>query len=280
MFSLLGITGTIDELAKTISVTVPFATNVTSLAAVFTTTGVRVNVGWPLQVSGSTTNDFTNPVVYTVTADDNTFVNYTVTVTKARNTEKAITAFNIQNYPMSIGLINESAKAIFVYMPRYTDLRALIPYFSTTGSSVTIGTSVQSFGNTPNDFLNSITTPLSYVVHAYDGSTATYAVTVTYSYTNIPKTGEMIPYYAPWDDGWLQKGAAWPSPRFTAVLSQLTTTVAWHDNLTGLIWPEDAGGSATAVKKTWQEALDYVANLNANNYLGFNDWRLPNVNEL
>jgi hypothetical protein len=31
---------------------------------------------------------------------------------------------------------------------------------------------------------------------------------------------------------------------------------------------------------TWQSALDYVACLNANNYLGHNDWRLPNINEL
>jgi hypothetical protein len=30
----------------------------------------------------------------------------------------------------------------------------------------------------------------------------------------------------------------------------------------------------------WQDALDYAACLNTNNYLGHNDWRLPNVNEL
>ena len=32
--------------------------------------------------------------------------------------------------------------------------------------------------------------------------------------------------------------------------------------------------------KNWQGALDYVACMNANEYLGHTDWRLPNVNEL
>ena len=31
---------------------------------------------------------------------------------------------------------------------------------------------------------------------------------------------------------------------------------------------------------SWQTALDYVAKLNAESHLGFQDWRLPNRNEL
>ncbi len=57
------------------------------------------------------------------------------------------------------------------------------------------------------------------------------------------------------------------------------------DNLTGLIWTKDANAPGPAAccpgtKKTWQEALDYVACLNSNSCLGYNDWRLPNINEL
>jgi rhodanese-related sulfurtransferase len=52
------------------------------------------------------------------------------------------------------------------------------------------------------------------------------------------------------------------------------------DNLTGLMWTKDANlpGSAT----TWQEALDYVAGMNAgtNPNSGYTDWRLPNRKEL
>jgi hypothetical protein len=31
---------------------------------------------------------------------------------------------------------------------------------------------------------------------------------------------------------------------------------------------------------SWQEALDYIKCLNINSFLNYNDWRLPNVNEL
>ena len=63
-------TGVIDEGAHTITVPVPHGTNVTALVATFTTTGASVKVGTTDQVSGTTPNDFTNPVTYTVTAAD------------------------------------------------------------------------------------------------------------------------------------------------------------------------------------------------------------------
>lgn len=50
------------------------------MPATFTTTGISVTVGATPQVSGTTANDFTNPVVYTVTAADGSTQDYTVTV--------------------------------------------------------------------------------------------------------------------------------------------------------------------------------------------------------
>lgn len=73
--------GTINESAKTISVEVPYPTDVTALVATFTTTGSSVKVGSTVQTSGATANDFTSPVTYTVTAADASTQNYTVTVT-------------------------------------------------------------------------------------------------------------------------------------------------------------------------------------------------------
>ena len=81
-------------------------------------------------------------------------------------------------------------------------------------------------------------------------------------------------------DGDILKGEAWSNPRFT---DQNNGTVI--DNNTGLIWTKDAyapgpAACTPAIIKTWQATLDYVKCLNSNSYLGFSDWRLPNVLEL
>jgi len=76
-------TGIITEATHTIAITVPFGTDVIALVATFTTTGSSVKVGSTVQVTGTTSNNFTSPVVYTVTAADATTQDYTVTVTVA-----------------------------------------------------------------------------------------------------------------------------------------------------------------------------------------------------
>lgn len=80
-FSLNGANGTINENDKTIIVNMPSLTNVYSLVATFTTTGESVEIGTTQQVSGTTSNDFSSPVIYTVTAEDESTAVYTVTVT-------------------------------------------------------------------------------------------------------------------------------------------------------------------------------------------------------
>lgn len=101
----------------------------------------------------------------------------------------------------------------------------------------------------------------------------------------LSKTGQAT-IYATGDDGDLQKGAAWPSPRFTN--PDGTMPVAGSvvvDRLTRLMWPQDGNAPgpvscSPATTKTWQEALNYITCLNANSFLGYSDWRLPNINEL
>ena len=101
----------------------------------------------------------------------------------------------------------------------------------------------------------------------------------TTSPAQIWSTGQKISYVAG-DDGDLERGVVWPNPRFS---NQGNGTVV--DNLTGIIWTKDANAPGPSVcipgtYKTWQSALDYVACLNTNNYLGYDDWRLPNRKEL
>ena len=72
----------------------------------------------------------------------------------------------------------------------------------------------------------------------------------------------------------LQAGVAWPNPRF---VDNGNSTIT--DNLTGLMWTKDANLPSGTI--SWQQALDYVANMNSGNgTYGYNDWRLPNIVEL
>jgi len=48
------------------------------------------------------------------------------------------------------------------------------------------------------------------------------------------------------------------------------------DNATGLMWSKNDCG----VGLNWEEALDWIYQKNQENYLGYNDWRLPNAKEL
>jgi len=62
------VVGVIDQTARTINLTVPYSTDVTSLTATYElTNGATAKVGAIDQVSGVTANDFTNPVTYSVT---------------------------------------------------------------------------------------------------------------------------------------------------------------------------------------------------------------------
>jgi hypothetical protein len=92
------------------------------------------------------------------------------------------------------------------------------------------------------------------------------------------KTGQTTSYRSR-DDGELQTGADWPSPRF---FLHLNNTVL--DLVSGLTWTRGADtpthGTCIGGMMTWQEALDYVACLNEHAFNGCSDWRLPNRKEL
>ena len=171
-FSLNGSTGVVDEGARTIAVTRPSGLSVTGLVATFTTSGATTTVGTATQVSGTTANDFTSPVAYTVTAGDGSQATYAVSVNVATVSSKEITAFSLAGVP---GTVNEAGKAVAVSVPNGTNLATLVATFVTTGSSVKVGTVLQKSGTTPNNF----SFPVTYIVTAADGTPVNYLVTVS-----------------------------------------------------------------------------------------------------
>jgi hypothetical protein len=105
---------------------------------------------------------------------------------------------------------------------------------------------------------------------------------VTITSINLPQTGQSKCYDSlgneincggTGQDGEIRPGVEWPDSRFTMSGDCVT------DNLTGLMWAKNA--NLPNGTKTWQGALDYVKSINNGAGLcGYNDWRLPNVNEL
>lgn len=101
----------------------------------------------------------------------------------------------------------------------------------------------------------------------------------------VPETGQTVTY-ATGDDGALRPGTPWPTPRFTANNNGTVT-----DNLTGLIWLQNANCSATlggivkTSRLTWVNALTWSNSLGSG-FCGLTDnssagqWRLPTRLEL
>ena len=93
----------------------------------------------------------------------------------------------------------------------------------------------------------------------------------------VARTGQTTSYGAG-DDGALQKGLAWPTPRF---IDMGDGTV--FDALTSLIWMKNANCWGAM---GWSSALARVTGLNVGTETcsgyagGHNDWHLPSVKEL
>lgn len=92
----------------------------------------------------------------------------------------------------------------------------------------------------------------------------------------IPKTGQTTVFELG-DDGDLQKGVAWPDPRFTDNGDGTIT-----DNMTGLLWLEK---NSCLSGVNWTSALDQVDNLasgqcSLTDGSQAGDWRVPNIREL
>jgi hypothetical protein len=177
-----GAVGIINETAKTIAVTVPYGTDLRSLAPAVYHTGMSIS-----PISGEPKdfrNSGANPVPYTVTARDGTKQTYMVSVFIDANNAREITAFNFKEFTGSTVAIGSSPGAdgslpIVITVPALTDIAKLTPVVTHTGASITgggipAGGPGTVTGSSPTDF----TGPVPYTVSAENGETQTYTVTV------------------------------------------------------------------------------------------------------
>lgn len=162
-FSGAGATGTINQTAKTIAITVPFGTNLTTLAPSFTLTSGTCN-----QTSASApspTFAASNPLNYVVTdgAVVNTYV-VTISITPA-SSNKDILTFGL---PGNAAVINGTN--ITLTVPVSPGVTSLAPSYTMSP----FATGSPASGPPARDF----TTPQIYTITAQNGTTKNYTVTV------------------------------------------------------------------------------------------------------
>ena len=120
------INATINENDKTITAAMPYGTDITSLVP-------AIEVSPKATFSSEGKQDFSTGVIYTVTAEDGTKAQYTVTVTIAPNTEAKIISFaflaenNAALEEDTTAIIDEEAKTVTAYVAYGTDITELIP---------------------------------------------------------------------------------------------------------------------------------------------------------
>jgi hypothetical protein len=170
---------TIDATAHTVAIEVGNGTDRTALVASFTlSTGADAAIAGTPQVSGTTANNFTNPVTYTVTAEDGTTTqDWVVTVTEASvNTETDILTYS---FPQETGTatIDPTGHTVAIEVNWEANVTNLVAGFTLSyGANAVVAGTPQVSTTTANDFTN----PVTYTITAEDGTTTQdWIVTVT-----------------------------------------------------------------------------------------------------
>jgi hypothetical protein len=157
---------TIDETTKKITAVVPPTADVTKLIP-----SISVSLKAKVLPDSGKVQDFTNPVTYTVTAEDGTSVNYQVTVSRTKFSVKDITEFSFADFsPAIVAKIDAATKTITATLPSTADLTKLKPTIKISDRAT-----INPATGTVIDFSKAV----NFTVTAEDASTQVYAVTIT-----------------------------------------------------------------------------------------------------
>lgn len=162
-FKVDSIEGVIDNNQLTVTLEMPSGTDLSHL-----TPTIVVSTYATVSPESGAERDFTNPVVYRVTAYDGSTADYQVTATVHDVADgKSILSFRVED-PACEGIIDETMKTVTLYLPQGTNVAQIVPLIE-----VSEGATVSPASGEPQDF----TLPVVYTVTAENGTTADYTVT-------------------------------------------------------------------------------------------------------
>ncbi len=177
-FKVDSVYGTVDEDNKMVRLDFPAGTDVTHL-----TPTIIISNYATIEPKSGVTQDFTNPVYYTVTAMSGATAQYMVeAIVHDADNEKSILSFRFDALDED-GLIDEVARRISFVLPAETDVTQLVPTIE-----VSEGATVEPASGVAQDFTN----PVTYTVTAQNGTTAAYTVMVIVEGGDVEPTGKMV----------------------------------------------------------------------------------------
>ena len=177
-FKVDSVYGTVDEDNKMVRLDFPTGTDVTHL-----TPTIIISNYATIEPKSGVTQDFTNPVYYTVTAMSGATAQYMVeAIVHDADNEKSILSFRFDALDED-GIIDEVARRISFVLPAETDVTQLVPTIE-----VSEGATVEPASGVAQDFTN----PVTYTVTAQNGTTAAYTVMAIVEGGDVEPTGKMV----------------------------------------------------------------------------------------
>lgn len=163
--------GNVDEASHTVTLALPPDSDVTKLSPVIT-----VSQDATVSPASGVTQDFTDPVTYTVTAQNGATQKYVVMVNvassvgSAGSVEKSVISFSVLGLAAQPSIyIDNDAHTIYVVVPDGTDVTKLKPVIKTSPN-----TTVFPASGTQEDFTSSV----PYVITDMYGGRQTYSVSI------------------------------------------------------------------------------------------------------
>ncbi len=170
-FIINNVEGTIDQTHHTVTINLPAGTDAATLVP-----NIYISDEAKISPASAIATDFTDPVTYTLEAEDGSTQEYVVTVNviEGKSSENTIVSFTLAG---QAGTINETTHTVTINLPAGTSVTSLAPTIGVSNKA-----SISPASGVKRDFTDSI----FYIVTAENGDNQIYLVTATVADDDTP----------------------------------------------------------------------------------------------